>query len=690
MTTNIRAQLTLDDMATATLNKLKSGFASLDKRVSDTTKSFLDFAKQTAATAIGVNIGSGFEMMKAALLGPAQAATNAEEQIRELSKTVAGMSTVSGGVEKLSTALTGTNKEVFALKRAAKGATETFASGAQNVYDRLSEIAQESGVARSELVATFAETGKNTTRTTDQLVMLIGNVSRAARALPAPVKDIVAGFSEIEKNTISASNPLIDMVKQANLFRGHNEQIATRLQAMGRQGMLNLMNKALKEMQERAKKMPMTLKEMGEQLGDMKTDVMRLIGEPMVAALTPAFRDLQKFISEHRGEIEQFARTAGEKVGEWAKDAANLMKEGFQYVQTHAGEIKQAITDAFQFAKDAIKWIIDHKEEIGVGMVASKAVSSGAVSGGVNAVQGVAAFARALSAANAAGIGPLGVGAAGAASSLGAFAVAIGFVLIALDQFRRYLSETKGYLSPSAGMAAENVESYRGRFAEVANDYEKFTDSQIKSFDQMEAKMLEEARVAGMNTDAIGKEIEAAWSHHRALRESTKGMTEARDAVARFQGIDVGALTADQMNQFREAQLAAGKGFADTFNSAVKSNNTAALNAAVQIVAGSKPLQDALLETGSVVGLSLEELAKVIGDKAGDFATKLRERAESDRAAGAKPPPTVMQFNGGQTFNIKQDFRDQDPDRIAVIFKTDIARAAESRLQAKTAQSFGG
>jgi hypothetical protein len=45
----------------------------------------------------------------------------------------------------------------------------------------------------------------------------------------------------------------------------------------------------------------------------------------------------------------------------------------------------------------------------------------------------------------------------------------------------------------------------------------------------------------------------------------------------------------------------------------------------------------------------------------------------------AMPP----NFNVG-TINVKQDFRDQDPDRIAVIFKNDLARAATNRMGART------
>lgn len=688
--TEVRAELRLDDMASATFDKIKTGFTKLDQGISGAQARLLDFAKQTAAVAIGVNIGSIFGSAKEALTGSFHAANEAQEQMRELSKTVAGMSTVSGSVEKLSQATSGTTKEVWALKSAAKGATQDFASGAENVYSRLSQIAREAGVARGELVATFSETGKNTTRTNDQLVALIGNVARAARALPAPVKDIVAGFSEIEKNTISASNPLIDMVKQANLFRGHNEQIALKLQAMGRQGMLNVMNKALKEMQERAKKMPMTLKEMGEQLGDMKTDVMKLVGEPMVSALTPAFRRLQEYIAGNRGKIEEYARTMGTKVGEWAKTAAGLVKAGFVYLQTHADEIKAALKEGFEFARKTVQWILEHKGELAAGFVATKVVSSGAVGGAVDAAKGTAEFAKALSMANAAGIGPLAAGSAGAAASLGALALAAVSVGLAIDQFNRYLKETGGFLNPAKGEAKKDLDAYMERLAEMGASYEQFSDEQVKAFDKMRQKAIDAALASDQNSRAIGEQIDAMYRQHKALADATKGFSESAK-IANALPQDLGGLSDQAYADASEQQRNAAQAFADNFAAAQKGNNQAAINAGVEMLLKSKQLQQALLESGTTVGLSLEKLAEVIGDKSQEFVDKLKERAAQDReTSAAKPPPTVMQFNGGQTFNIKQDFRDQDPDRVALVFRQDVQRAAENRLQARTALPFGG
>ena len=689
--TEVKAKLTLDDAASATLDKIKGGFTKVTNAVDAVQGKFLDFAKQTAAIAIGTNIGNIFDQGRASLMSAFDAAKQHDNQMRELAKTVAGMSTVNGRVEDLAKATNMTTKETWELKKAAKGATTDFQKGAVTIYDRLSDIAREAGVARSSLVDAFSEAGKNTTRTNDQLVNLIAQVSKGARALPAPVKDIVAGFMEVEKNMISAGNPLIEMVKQANLFRGHNEQIALRLQSMGRQGMLNIMNKALKEMQERAKKMPMTLEEMGQQLSDMKTDVLKLVGGPMVGALTPAFRQLQKFIADNRGQIESYARTLGQKVGVWVTEAAGLVKDGFKYLQAHADEIKAALKEGFDYAKRVFQWMIEHKGLLAAGFVASKAVSSGAVGGAVDAVKGTIEFSKALAGANASGIGPLAAGSAGAAASLGAFSAAVAGVGAAVWQFGKYLDETGGFISASKGETNKDFQAQMKAFQGMGGNYDQWDQGSRQRFEELRQATLKNAEALGMNVDAVNQQISAEYERHQALADAADGMTKARDAVDRFKGIDLGKITEDQMNAYQEAQVNAGKAFTESFNRAVQANNGAALDAAVKIIVGSKTLQASLLETGTSVGLSLEKLAEVIGDKAGDFGEKLRERAEQDRQTGAaKPPPTVMQFNGGQVFNLKQDFRDQDPDRVAVTFFRDVRQAAENRLQSRNALPFGG
>lgn len=664
--TEVKAELTLQDLASAQLAKLKTGFESLNAGVNRVQASMTQFARETAAVAIGVNMGSIVQGLKGIGTGAYEEAKEGQRQMRELQKTVAGLSAKAGGVDD-------------------------FTKGADKAYEALARISREAKVARGDLVEAFKETGANTTKTSDELTALIENVAKASRALSVPVKDVVAGFAEIEKNTISASNPLIDMVKQANIFRGHNEQIALKMQSMGRQGMLTIANKALKEMQERAKKMPPTIDDLAQSFRDMKTDVMRIVGNPMVAAVTPVFDRLHKKIMDNRGAIEKYAHMVGVKAGEWITEGAKKFEQAFGYIKTHSDEIKQAIIEGFTFAKKVFDFILEHKGAVAAGIVAAK-VGPGGVGAAVDTAKSIGSFAEQLSKLNAMGIGPLTSGSAGAAASLGAFALATAGVTAAVISFQNYLKETGGFLNPASGEKNRELDAQMGYFKRVAGDFNSFGDGAIREFDRIREAALRNADALGQNRAQIAYQIDALWQQHRALAEASKGMVEARDiAKAMPDPESWGKLTSDAFAQVAAQEYDAAKAFTDSFNAAAKANNQAAMNAAIQIVAGSKTLQQSLLDSGTSVGLSLEKFADLIGDKAGDFADRLRARAGEEKAAtNKKPDPALMQFNGGQTFNIKQDFRDQDPDRVVIAFRQDIARAAEQRTQARTALPFGG
>jgi hypothetical protein len=53
-----------------------------------------------------------------------------------------------------------------------------------------------------------------------------------------------------------------------------------------------------------------------------------------------------------------------------------------------------------------------------------------------------------------------------------------------------------------------------------------------------------------------------------------------------------------------------------------------------------------------------------------------------------KPPAPVNDFRGSK-FEIQQDFRDQDPDRVAAIFQKDIERAVVNRSMSTRAFGLG-
>lgn len=663
--TEVRAELKLDDLASATLAKVQSGFTKLDGVVLKAGGHVLDFFKQTAAVAVGVNLGNILGGVKDTATAAFRSAAEADVQMRTLTRTMAGLSTTRG-----------------------KGMGD-FRREAEGVYGKLTDIARASGVARSEIVGAFQQAGANTRLTSEQLTDFIAKSSGASRAIGVPVNEMVLGFEQLRKNMVDAGNPMVALVKQANLMRGHSERIAQKMQMMGRGGMIRLAEKALAVMAERAKTIPLTFEEMGNKLSDMRTDVLRLVGTPMLNALRPLFEKFTGWIETNRGAIEQYARTMGEKAGVWIVQAADKAQEAFRYMQTHADEIREAIVSAFERARAIVKWIVEHAKTIAIGYTAAKvAPAAGAIGGGI------ATFSKALANVAVTGIPSLGVAASGAAAgltgmavTLGAFAAAMGGVMLAVDQFRRLMTETAGDQTSDLDARMAALDSY-------ANDFRQWDASTVAAFDDMRAKIVANAQELGQDSRAAGEAVERAYQQHKSLVEATRGMQEAERAVAGSGAVAAQGAGDEALYEAARIQEGAAKAFADSFVAASAAGNTAAVQAGVQILSGSARLKAAIAQSGMMSAEELQKLADALaqgGDQVSDVVKTLREKLGKEGAATEEKGVVPMNvFNGGQTFQIKQDFRDQDPDRIAVAFQRDIARAAENRLQARTSLAFGG
>lgn len=661
--TEIRAELRLDDLASSTLSKLQGGFGKVNTAVGNATRGMMDFVKQTAAVAIGVNLTDIFGSIRDMSTSAFHEAVRADEQMKTLSRTMAGLSATRG-------------KDLLAFRREAS-----------QVHGELSKISREAHVSREALIDAFTKAGANTRKTGTELTALIEKSAKASRVLGVPVQEVVQGYMELEKNVVSANNPIIAMVKQTNMLRGHSERIAQKFQFMGRWGKERLANKALDAMAAKAKEIPLTFDEMNEQLKEMRMDTLRLVGEPMMNALRPMFEQFTGWLEENRTEIEAFAKATGEKAREWIEGAAKAAQEGFRYLQTHAEEIKRAITSAFDFAKKTFKWMIENKGLV-AGAVVGSQVAGPAAQGGAAAVK----FSKAITEVARTGIPALGLAASGAAAgltgvavTLGAFAAAVAGVMLAVDQFRRLMSETnEAQLDQEARFEA--LDRY-------AQDFREWDAKTIKAFDEMKAKIVRNAAQMGEDSRAAGEAVERAYAQHKALVEATRGMqTGERIAEAIKFGGEEG-MTEDQLYEQAQMMSQASQTFTAGMLDAGQASNKAAVDAGIKILAGSKNLQESLLRSGMLSAQELTDLADLIGDKLGEFSAKLREQADiAGKAAettekGAVP---LNVFNGGQTFQIKQDFRDQDPDRIAFIFQRDLAAAAENRLQARTSLPFGG
>lgn len=654
----VGAKLMLDDAATAVLGKIKGSFDSLNDTVEKSIHKVLDFGRDVAAIAIGVQLGDVIGNIREIGRTAFDEATRGTEQMRELSKTIAGLATHRGG--------------------------NNFARDAQAQYDSFTKLSRAAMVSRDDMVGAFVETSKSTILSREQLEKFIGKVAMASRALPGTITEVATGFEQFRKNVISADNPLITMIKQANLLRGHSEQIALRLQMMGRPAALAMANKALAIMQERAKGLGPTFGDLQIQLEQTKTDLLRIIGQPMLAAVTPQFQRFQQLITEHRDEIEKYAKLMGKQVGVWVTEAAKLIERGFAYLKAHGDQIKKSIVEAWTFAKKVVDFIYSHRKELAIGMVAAKAATLG---GATPEMAGGAllGLGRVIAATNLSGtMKQLVVNMKSwdlilmgaklqmkefvanldpAAKGLGALALAVAGVALAINQWQKLMKEMRP--ETSVGDAEAKLAALRA----AAEHPGGFSVGRIADM----AKIVREhAGELGVTVDEINKLAAAA----------TKTTVAIRDAATGFE-------TASQLAPAQ--MLAAATAFRDAYGSADDATSDAINRAAANVLSKSPKLQAAVLTWGSELGIDMEHLGDQLSEKLPEFSKKLkatREREKKD--AGAKGALMPLNVFNGNIWQIKQDFRDQDPDRVLTTFQRDIASAAENRLQARTALPFGG
>lgn len=644
----VKTKLTIDDQATAQLKKIQDGFRNAGDTAQRAKNQAMGFVSTIAAMAIGVNIGNVFGGIKSGLTSGIEAAIEADKQFRQLQFTVVGISKSAGQ------------------------SLDDFALRTKSVNAQLERIAQTAVVSRAELTETFIEAAKNTTKTDDQLIGLIDRVAKASRAIPVPIKDVIAGFEEVQKNMISAQSPIVAIVKQANNWRGHSEQISLRMSQMGREGKIKMAYEALATLEKRARAIPPTLQNINDRFADMKTDALRAVGEPMLKAFYPAVDALYKKITEGRGDIEKYATMIGTQAGEWILVAADKIQAGFEYLRTHADEIKTSVVEAFNTAKAIFDGIFDNAKTIIAGWAAMKLAP---------AAQGLGQAGMAL----ASGAGVAGV--AGAVGTTGAFTAAVVGVTMALTEFGGYLHDNAGFLLPEMGEAKKELDFQKRMMSDYGRMLGHASMEDREAFDKLAEAAMANAKKIGESTGELGLFIDAQRRQRDRLDDATKGMREAFGLSTQIS--DDLYKTDEGTNRATQLQIDAATAFTSSFNAALEKNDQAALEGAKRILMGANSLQDVLVSNGSAVGLSLQALADVVGDSSKDFRAKLLAQAAREKQ-NAGPRNTALQFNGGQVFNIKQDFRDQDPDRVAVVFQRDITRAAENRLMARTVPAFGG
>lgn len=259
----------------------------------------------------------------------------------------------------------------------------------------------------------------------------------------------------------------------------------------------------------------------------------------------------------------------------------------------------------------------------------------------------------------------------------------------------------------------ENEDTFAKTFGDIFHDALSVTREMVTLFQEAEEAMIEIAR----NTPGL-HDIAFSSDKEKARKETLELATDPYAAVGN------GAKIEDLKKKYTEASMELGQTYAEAgqefeniyarhaetvkaahavdaaavtgdiatvaaaYNQAGTMHHEAMQKYIATAIAGNQGLIDALTAGGTqLIEGGFAPLMKMIEDaKGGNILSGLKSAMSPKldlKSAGAN-----VNFNHN-VFQIKQDFRKDDPDKIALIFRRDVVRNAVNRVQARTSTPFG-
>lgn len=652
---DIRTKLTLDDRASAALSQIKAGF------------------KGTAAAAGEAQAGSSaFKGMLGTM-----AAMNVVPMVNSVYSF--GKSFMDAAMHARST-----YTSVAALMMVSQGSkwSESIAN-AEKYGAEMQTIAINSGVAADSVKGAFRHLlslSGATKEGVEAARVQIGQMSTVAGVMGMDVEAVATEFGFMEEGVLRTKGQLFQLLQTTGIFGENTKKAASYWATLTESDRHRLLGEGLGKMNAELSKVPMSMGRTITSAKETYASLKEAIGTPIMQALVPEIKNMVGSVKVYRHEIEAFAKSMAVDVGKWAKEASVAIRDAFKWVSGHQEEIKNAIVEGWKYAKGVAEFIVAHKTEIAIlygAKMAAPMVSSGASM--AKGVMGVAA-----SGVPALGMAGAGAGAVAGAAALGAFALAIAGVGLAAWQAKELID--------SGGTTSEehkNAKAVAEMFANMRNDQTRmmrqWTAEEVAAYDERRAAMVRWAEQSGLNARAMGEVADATWQAHRAARAQVEQFDRMSEVFANLKkaGAD---LTQVDMGPAVE-KLSAG------FGGAVNTHNEAVAVYIANVLVKNKELQAAFLNSTAMTGDAMDALAAMIRGKSTELdalADSLSASTSRDKAAGGASKPAAPKVSiGSATFKIEQNFRDQDPDRVAIVFERDITRAVENRLQAVSASPFG-
>lgn len=526
----------------------------------------------------------------------------------------------------------------FATLDESGAALEHIRAYASDTKDELENLGMVAGVTDDELVAVFNDVIERGGKSVDAAKALTEQMAYAGRAVPGGAATLSQAFEAIQMGMVKAKNPIVGMIASTGMLKGNAKQVAKEMSAMSPEKQMELAEKAIARMSDKMKKLPMTIEQMKTSMMVMGGNLMESMGAPIVAKLGQGMTSLRNKFFDDQGQatplvdkLTHGAESVGMFLAKYIEMGVEVATTFYDEVSAWMPEIKAAWSDIFGDGDESFaRWAA-------VGKVI--ATTLGAAVGGV--------------------------------------ATVLGYVVKYVSQMYDYvakitkaaalwttdkLGSTEEGGGPSANGAALNRLILGGDQDDLLKKAKMTGGGDTGA---MRTQFLENARLMGQDIDAAAKSFDNAVSRRR-----------------------------DMENTVSDAEIASKQNNAEAFvaqyNAAAKLHDTAAQEHILQFLATNENMATAIGKMGpEILEGGKREFLDKLGAVGGKGAVEKYIEGSKLKIGGAKSPS--IQMNGGQTFHIKQDFKEVDADRIAFMMNGDIMKSAIDRLQSnnvRTGSSF--
>lgn len=497
---------------------------------------------------------------------------------------------------------------------------------ASGFKDELDVIAMTAGTTGDAMMVAYTNVLERGGKTVDQAKELVETMSQAGRAVPGGAEVISEAFEQIEMGIVRAKNPIVGMIAATHLLKGNAKQVAAQMMKMDPGEQMKLAEKAVTAMGEKMKDVPLTIGEMTTSMQVFIGNLGETAGKPIVESLTPVVGIIKDMFFDNEKAFSGMAKSFGEGISKVVDVAGPVLMEVFKVIKENSDDIKSAFEALYGPGKELFTYIYENRT---------------AFAGTIGSIlKDIIKVTSAL------------IKAAAAVRD------AVGFVLkavakIAVPGFGQFAAEEE---------QAAQLKTMRTAVTGISGKGETISD---KDFKFMRDQFIKTTEEAGGDVATAGSQFDKSYrrameDHQAMLTQTAKDITEAS-----------ASLNAPQM--------------AAAFDRAAKAQDEGAKDYIAKFLAGNEMMQKMLIEDGPKIfqtGIegfyaSLERMGR--GDVAKKLQTGMSETAKKQLTIGKGPSNTQI-FTGN--IQVNQDFKDENPERVAVVFRNDLAKHGLSRVQA--------